>query len=303
VRLVVAVVVLLAAGVPLAWASGASRSPMERLETADRSDVLVMPHRGWWRQAPENSLLAVELALEAGMAIVEIDVRRTADGAFVVLHDKTLDRTTTGSGRVDEVTLAEVRSLRLLNGYGVATGERVPTLSEVMALCRGRAVVYIDKSEGMITEVAGLLEREGTLDHAVFYGRRPLGEIRRAIGPLFERIRYIPKVDPNDAGAFAYIRAFLELGNVPAVIVNFESDSPRVTEMCRLIVAGDRRIMMAPLWPSLAGGRTDDAAVRDPAANWGWMLDRGASILCTDRPGRLLDFVADRAALRAEVLP
>jgi len=284
-------------------ASNTEASPIARLESGDHTDVLVMPHRGWWRQAPENSLLSVELALDAGMPIVEIDVRKTADGEIVVIHDKTLDRTTTGTGRVDQHTLEQIKALRLVNAYGLATDQQVPTLSEMMALCADRAVVYIDKSEGMIAEVVSDLEREGSLGHAIFYGKRPLRELRRELGPIFDRVGYIPKVDPNNADAFTYVREFLTAPNVPAFVVNFRDDSPKVDQLCKLIRANKRRIMMAPLWPSLAGGRTDDGALDDPEANYGWMLDRGASIICTDRPGRVLDFIEHRRERRAAVEP
>src|SRR5690606_37942779 len=60
----------------------------------DESTVLVVSHRGEWRQAPENSLKAMELAIEAGADIVEIDVAKTKDGHLVLMHDKTINRTT-----------------------------------------------------------------------------------------------------------------------------------------------------------------------------------------------------------------
>lgn len=284
-------------------ASEAELSPIDRLLSGDHSDVLVMPHRGWWRHAPENSLLSIELALDAGMPLIEIDVRMTSDDEFVVIHDKTLDRTTTGSGRVDEHTLDQIRELRLLNGYGLATDQVVPTLSEVMALCKGRAAVYIDKSEAIIANIAARLKDQGMLSHAVFYGTRPLAELRTELGPLFEEIFYIPKVDPNHPGAIAYVDAFLTEPSVPAFVVNFKTDSPHVDRLCAHIRSQGKRIMMAPLWPSLVGGRTDDRALEDPEVIYGWMLDRGASIICTDRPGRVLEFVARRRPQHAAVEP
>ena len=107
--------------------------------------VLVSAHRG----APtpglvENSVAAFENALNYAPALIEADVRRTADGILVLLHDETLDRTTTGTGRVDEATLAQIRELRLVTEAGLVTSFRVPTLAEALAWAEGRAVLLLD---------------------------------------------------------------------------------------------------------------------------------------------------------------
>jgi len=90
----------------------------------------IAAHRGGAREAVENSLAAFRYA--AGLAVeqVEFDVHRTADGALVVLHDATLERTTTGRGPVGTLRLEELRSLRLRD----APAETVPTLEEVLEL-------------------------------------------------------------------------------------------------------------------------------------------------------------------------
>lgn len=93
---------------------------------------------------PENSLAAMEASIEAGALFLEIDVAATADGALVLLHDRTLDRTTTGSGAVAEATLAEVRALDLLDADGNVLDAPPPTLEEAFDLARGRAVLQLD---------------------------------------------------------------------------------------------------------------------------------------------------------------
>ena len=72
---------------------------------------LVIAHRGSSAEAPENTLLAFEAAVRRGADAVELDVRLTADGAPVVIHDATLDRTTDRSGPVAALTLAELRAV------------------------------------------------------------------------------------------------------------------------------------------------------------------------------------------------
>lgn len=123
---------------------------------------LVIAHRGDSAHRPENTLASFTSALEVGAEIVELDVHLTRDSHVVVIHDATLDRTTSGSGRVLDLALAEVRALSAgcSSRFGDAwAGERVPLLAEVLALCRGRARVMIEiKREGVTDDVQGGLE-------------------------------------------------------------------------------------------------------------------------------------------------
>ena len=116
-------------------------TPVQCLLTSN--GVAVSAHRGG-PVGPENSLSAMAASIAAGVAILELDVALTRDGAVVLLHDRTLDRTTTGTGPVAAATLAGLRSLRLKDRSGQVTDEPLPTLAEALALARGRAVVSID---------------------------------------------------------------------------------------------------------------------------------------------------------------
>ncbi|BBH64243.1 glycerophosphodiester phosphodiesterase [Actinoplanes sp. OR16] len=92
-------------------------------------------HRGYAAVAPENTLPAFEAAVRAGATIVEFDVRVTADGVPVVIHDRTVDRTTTGHGRVWDLRWEEIAGLDAGVRFGPAfAGARVPTLAETLDL-------------------------------------------------------------------------------------------------------------------------------------------------------------------------
>ena len=97
--------------------------------------TLISAHRGGPGPGlPENSLAAIRHAAETGAAFAEIDLARTADGAIVLMHDDTLERTTTGTGRVDATYLGDLRRFRLVDPDGNETNEIVPTLDEAFAL-------------------------------------------------------------------------------------------------------------------------------------------------------------------------
>lgn len=97
--------------------------------------VKIIGHRGFASTYPENSLIGFSKAAELGVDGVELDVHVTKDGQVVVHHDETIDRMTNGTGRIKDMTLAELRTYRLRNGLGLGvTKEQIPTLEEVLAL-------------------------------------------------------------------------------------------------------------------------------------------------------------------------
>jgi glycerophosphoryl diester phosphodiesterase len=107
----------------------------------------VVAHRGASGSYPENTLASFQAALDVGAEIVEMDVQLSRDGELVVIHDPTLDRTTGGSGRVGEWSLAEIRKLSA--GFPDRFGDRfreqrVPTFAEALELVRGRAQVLVE---------------------------------------------------------------------------------------------------------------------------------------------------------------
>jgi glycerophosphoryl diester phosphodiesterase len=129
---------------------------------------LVAAHRGGALLWPENSLLAFRSAVGLGADYLEFDVHLSRDGEVVVIHDPTLDRTTTGSGAVRERPLAELKTLRLKDRGGAVTEEQVPTLDEVAAIAAGakrRMLLEIKPDEqgrrypGIEEKVVAVLDR------------------------------------------------------------------------------------------------------------------------------------------------
>jgi glycerophosphoryl diester phosphodiesterase len=124
---------------PLAlWAS------LSRYLTA-RPPVRVTAHRGHARAAPENTLGAMRKAIESGADYAEMDVQLTADGKVVLLHDRDLKRVAGVARRLDELSYDEVRQLDVGSWFDPTfAGERVPTLAEVIDLCRGKIRLNVE---------------------------------------------------------------------------------------------------------------------------------------------------------------
>jgi glycerophosphoryl diester phosphodiesterase len=143
----------------------------EFYDTAARTRVIA--HRGFSGAAPENTIAAVQAAVDVRADMVEIDVTLSADGHIVVIHDQTLDRTTDGSGEVSQFTLAELKQLDAGTWFNPSfAGERISTLEEVFAEVKGRILLNVEiKSEavarGVVGKVASAIREHGMIDQVV----------------------------------------------------------------------------------------------------------------------------------------
>src|SRR5690349_7670250 len=105
--------------------------------------VLVVAHRSAHLVHPENSLAAIRDAIAIGADIIELDVRKTKDGVYVVLHDKTIDRTTASKGAVSSYTYDQLKKIPLLQN-GQPTSERIPTFESALRTAKDHIMVDID---------------------------------------------------------------------------------------------------------------------------------------------------------------
>jgi glycerophosphoryl diester phosphodiesterase len=109
---------------------------------------LVSGHRGGPAKGyPENCIATLENTLRHTPATFEVDPRLTKDSFIVLMHDATLDRTTTGTGKVGDYTLAALKKLKLKDLEGNVTEYTIPTLDEAIEWCRGKTVLILDKKD------------------------------------------------------------------------------------------------------------------------------------------------------------
>lgn len=122
------------------------RTNYERDE--DMSKLTIIGHRGAAGLAPENTLLSIKKALDQGVDVIEIDVQRSKDSTVVVLHDKSIDRTTTGEGDVDQLTYSEIKTHAIVEEEKEFSDLFVPTLNDVLKLIDGRTKLIIEIKNG-----------------------------------------------------------------------------------------------------------------------------------------------------------
>jgi len=128
--------------------------PQLSLLLPGRSKPYLMAHRGNRVACPENTLAAFRQALADGADILETDLRLTADGVFVCIHDGTVDRTTDGSGPVAEMTLDQIKALSASYGRPEFSQERVPTLAELTALLPVDVALGLELKDDRFLEAA-----------------------------------------------------------------------------------------------------------------------------------------------------
>lgn len=243
--------------------------------TRQRAPALVIAHRGSSAAAPENTLAAFRLAIEQGADVVELDVQEAADGEVLVVHDSDLMKVAGDPRKIWEATAAELREIDIGSHAGPQfAAERVPTLAEALAVCKGKTHVIVElKSYGhdqrLEERVAAIVEAAGmeadcsfmSLDHYM-------------VGAM-KRLR--PKWRVGVLAAKA-------LGDLTSLDADFLAVEVRMATP-RFVRRAHRANQDVYVW-----------TVNDPV----WMLSsmsRGADGLITDRPD-----VARRAVARREEL-
>ena len=255
---------VLAAG--MVAAVGAAQTPRPTLLAAHRGGSLL------W---PENSLLAFKNALALGADFIEFDVHLSRDGEVMVIHDATLDRTSTGSGPVRDRTLAELKTLRLKDRSGAVTQEPMPTLDEVTAVAAqaGRRMlleIKVDPAKarypGIEEKVMAILDRHGMVASTVVMSFEvPTWRRIRELRPDFATCALYSSRSLRRAGLTAELEVLKAAGVGYIGIEHTAVDAAAVAEARR------------------AGVGVGAWTVND-AGEMKRMIEAGVTILITDQP-------------------
>lgn len=259
-------------------------------------NVLVASHRGDWRNYPENSLSAIESVIRMGVDIMELDLKLTSDSVLVLCHDRTIDRTTSGKGRVSDITYDSIQRCVLKAGHGVKTEHKMPTLREALAVCKDRIVVNVDQGYEYYDLVLAVTEELGVTDQILIKGKRPADAVAAKFSEHPRNMMYMPIIDILKPQGRALFAEYRQKGLTPlAYEVCWSEYTPEVKACMEQVVAGGSKLWVNSLWPSLNGGLCDDAAFDGDAASiYGQLVDMGATMIQTDRPELLLSYLRSR---------
>jgi glycerophosphoryl diester phosphodiesterase len=242
-----------------------------------RFPVMVMAHRGFSGAAPENTLASFKKAIDIGTDVIELDIQFSKDGYLVVFHDDTLERTTRKIGKVAGLTLQELKGLDAGSWFGPSfAGERIPTLTEVLELTRGRVLLNIEIKKGgqgpySIIELAD----------------RALDEIKKA--KMEDRILF------SSFDATAVARILEKDGRIPAALISRNPwNSPfDVMEGNRFPILNCRKDTLHAV--NLKRARQEGVRIGVWAVNTEEEMERFVSMevdaIITDHPDRLIQML------------
>lgn len=260
--------------------------------------VIVISHRGDWRNYPENSIPAIESVIRMGVDIVEIDLKMTKDSVLVLSHDKTIDRMLNGKGLVSDFTLDSLKTFRLKRAHNVATDSlRITTLEEALTVCKDRIVVNLDHAWDYYDAAIAVAEKVGVVDQILMKGKKPLNTVEEKLASHENNFMYMPIVDINKPAGQKLFDQYKELGvgTQIAYEVCWQKMTPEVEDCMKTIIEGGSKVWANSIWGSLCGYLDDDAAYEyGPENYYGKLVDMGVTMIQTDRPEFLIDYLKSR---------
>ena len=257
------------------WTLGALIVMALQAGAQDKPATLLAAHRGGAALWPENSLLAFRNAIALGADFIEFDVHLSKDGELVVIHDPTLERTTTGAGPVKDRTVAELQALRLKDRTGAVTAEAVPTLDEVVAVAaQGKRRMLLEikvdaaraRYPGIEEKVLALLDRHGMAPSTVVMG---FG------APTWRRVR---ELRPDIATCALYSARSLAGTSLAAELTMLRAAGVPFIGVEHTVVDA------AAVAEARKAGIGIGAWTVNDAAEMQRVIDSGAAILITDQP-------------------
>lgn len=271
---------------------------VDEIRNPKSKNVLVVCHRGDWRNFPENSIPAIESVIEMGADVVELDIQLTKDSVLVLMHDGTIDRCTTGKGRVADLTYEELQKFYMKTAHGTrcSLDLKVPTLREALEVCKDRIVINIDKGYNHYGLVLALAEEMGMTEQILIKGSSSLASIREKMAANEQNLLYMPIITPTNAKSMALFEEYIADDEPQlAYEICWGEYTPEVESAMQRLIADGSKLWVNSLWNSLCGGLSDDVAwVTSADEVYGKLVDMGATMIQTDRPEYLLEYLRER---------
>jgi len=273
------------------------------LHDASTRYVVVVAHRGDWRNYPENSIPAIESVIRMGVDVMELDVKMTRDSVLVLSHDWTLNRTTTGSGNISDYTYEQLLAFDLKRGHGIAIpGLKIPTLRQALEVCKDRIVVNVDQGFDYYDQVLAITEELGMTDQVLIKNGQPLDKVQQKMSRHAHKMMYMPVVSVAGGSDMTTFNSYL---TSPAAVpiafeLCFDTLDDNVKNTARRVLDAGSKVWVNTIWGSLCGDHDDDRAYDspDPDKVYGPILDLGTSIIQTDRPEFLIKYLEKKGRRR-----
>ncbi|MCF0043575.1 glycerophosphodiester phosphodiesterase family protein [Dyadobacter fanqingshengii] len=232
--------------------------------------LVVIAHRGNHISVPENTLAAAREAISSGADYVEVDLRTTKDGHLVVLHDATVDRTTNGAGKVNAMTLDEVKHLQVFNRNKKTN--KIPEFREMLAVCKDKINIYLDFKAADVSETWKQIRKAGMEKQVIVYLNKESDyQEWQKVAPEVPLMSSLPK----DVDTKEKLAAFL--AKLPLKIVD---NLPHPQLLSAINKSG------VQVW-------LDVQSATEGPASWKAALEKGVQGLQTDQPAALIKYLQD----------
>jgi glycerophosphoryl diester phosphodiesterase len=280
------------------FVANGQQSPQQKLNgvfNAKNKTVLVTAHRGDWRNAPENSLQGLKNSIKKGFDVVECDLKRTKDGVLILMHDKTIDRSTNGKGKPEDYTLEQIKQFKLEDAIPHATAHTIPTLKEFLELAKNKVIVCLDKGFDYFDEAMKIVTELDMQDQIIY----------NIPAITLDSLKLLNLQYYNDSVVLNILGFPIDTANANKIAESYKSRGrsilhptfnndtiPFISWMHR-VKSMKLGLWLNSLWPEHNGVHHDDRAVEqnDPDGSWGWLIKNGATIIQTDRPTELLKYL------------
>lgn len=263
------------------------------LEDSKNNEIMVVAHRGDWRNAPENSIQAIKNCIDMGVDMVEIDVRETKDGNLVLMHDQTIDRTTNASGYVRDWTLDSLKTLKLKDGLGAETNHSIPTLEEALLVAKDKILLNLDKSYEIFDKCYEILKRTGTLDQVVIKGSKTREEVESEFGEYLDEVYFMPVLQLSNPKAKVIVDDYIQNRIPIAFEFIIPQDSIDIINYFKDIREKGSGVWVNSLRAYHNRGHDDQKAVTTPKI-YDWFIENNIDMIQTDRPQLLLDYLRSK---------
>ena len=260
--------------------------------------VVVVSHRGDWRNYPENSLPAIESVIRMGVDMMELDLKMTKDSVLVLMHDGTLDRTTTGHGRVGDYTYEELQAFNLKRGHGIdIPGLKIPTLRQALEVCKDRITVNVDQGYEYYDQVLAITEELGVTDQILIKGGKLWETVQEKLAAHPHNMMYMPVISNiQDGGGHLFESYICQEEPQLAYELCFNELNDNVRTIAQKVLESGSKVWVNTIWGSLCGEHDDDKAFdsEDPDTIYGPIMALGTSIIQTDRPEFLIRYLESK---------
>ncbi len=264
--------------------------------------VAVVSHRGDWRNYPENSISAIESVIRMGVDVMELDLKMTSDSVLVLMHDWTLDRTSTGHGPVSDYTFEELQKFDLKRGHGISIpGMKIPSLREALEVCKGKIVVNVDQGFDYYEKVIAITEELGMTEQILIKSGYPYSRIKEVFALHPRNMMYMPVCSVSERDNKATFESYISDPDTPmAFELCFGTLDDSVRSCCGRVLDAGSKVWVNTIWGSLCGEHDDDKAFEceNPDDIYGPIMDLGTSIIQTDRPEFLISYLESKGRRR-----